>query len=158
MAVTDKVMVNNLCAWPLYFRRANGVGDIRVPANAKSFSMLDIEEVRMQIQLGNKLFIGDDSLQPGDHVRLYIVDDAQRNELFGLTAEESKNTLVLNDESMKELLAISAKKAFNEHLKALVTTDAEKKMVAQLAKDVGGDEILSWKMDAISKIAETAAI
>ena len=38
MELTDKVAINNLCGWALYFKRENGVGDIRIPANAKNFS------------------------------------------------------------------------------------------------------------------------
>ena len=33
MELTDKVLIDNLCSWPLYFRRLNGVGDIRIPEN-----------------------------------------------------------------------------------------------------------------------------
>ena len=50
MELTDKVAINNLCGWALYFKRENGVGDIRIPANAKNFSQLDVAEVQMQIQ------------------------------------------------------------------------------------------------------------
>ena len=49
MELTDKVLINNLCDWALYFRRLNGVGDIRVPARVKNFAMLDVAEVQMQI-------------------------------------------------------------------------------------------------------------
>ena len=52
MELTDKVAINNLCSWALYFKRENGVGDIRIPANAKDFSQLDVAEVQMQIQRG----------------------------------------------------------------------------------------------------------
>lgn len=54
MELTDKVAINNLCGWALYFKRENGVGDIRIPANAKNFSQLDVAEVQMQIQRGTR--------------------------------------------------------------------------------------------------------
>ena len=50
MELTDKVLIDNLCSWPLYFRRLNGVGDIRIPAKVTGFAMLDVAEVQMQIQ------------------------------------------------------------------------------------------------------------
>ena len=27
MELTDKVLINNLCSWPLHFKRLNGMGD-----------------------------------------------------------------------------------------------------------------------------------
>ena len=158
MTLTERVAINSLCSWPLYFKRANGVGDVCVPANAKNFNLLDVEEVRMQIQLNNKLFTGTDPNRPGEHARLLIIDEKVRNELFGLTEEEAKDILVLNAAAVKELLAIKTKKDFHERLQALVTTDAEKKMVVQIAKESGGDDGASWKMEAINALADTATI
>lgn len=83
MELTDKVLIDNLCSWPLYFRRLNGVGDIRIPANVTGFAMLDVAEVQMQIQSGNRMFVGNDPARPGDHARLFIQNDAQRKALFG---------------------------------------------------------------------------
>lgn len=37
---TNNVLVNNLCAWPLYFKRATGMGDVGIPANARKFATL----------------------------------------------------------------------------------------------------------------------
>lgn len=65
MELTDKVAINNLCSWALYFKRENGVGDIRIPANAKNFSQLDVAEVQMQIQRGNPLICRGGQIQSG---------------------------------------------------------------------------------------------
>lgn len=158
MELTDKVLINNLCNWPLHFKRLNGMGDIRVPANAKNFALLDVSEVQMQIQMGNNLFIGNGGEQQGDHARLYIVNDEQRRALLGLDTSPNEDVTVVNAESVTALLAIRTKKEFKERLEALVKTDAEKKMVVKLAKDAGGDEVAAWKMEAISALAETAAL
>jgi len=158
MELTDKVLINNLCDWALYFRRLNGVGDIRVPARVKNFAMLDVAEVQMQIQSGNKLFIGNDEMRPGDHARLFIVDDKQRKELLGYGEETGDDALVLNAESVTKLLAVKKKEDFNRQLEELVKTDAEKKMVVQLAKEAGGDDVAAWKMEAINKLAETTVL
>lgn len=157
MELTDKVLIDNLCSWPLYFRRLNGVGDIRIPAKVTGFAMLDVAEVQMQIQSGNRMFVGNDPSRPGDHARLFIQDDAQRKALFGY-ADTTDDVLVLNADSVRELLAIRQKDEFNARLEALVTNDAEKKMIAQIAKENGGDDVAAWKMDAINKLAESVTL
>lgn len=158
MELTDKVLIDNLCDWPLYFRRLNGMGDIRVPANVKGFAMLDVAEVQMQIQSGNKLFLGSDSTRPGDHARLFISNDAQRKALFGYEDSTDDDVVALNREAVTELLAVRTKKDFNERLQALVKTDAEKKMIAQLAKEAGGEDVAAWKMEAIKELSESVAL
>ena len=150
MELTDKVLIDNLCSWPLYFRRLNGVGDIRIPANVTGFAMLDVAEVQMQIQSGNRMFVGNDPARPGDHARLFIQNDAQRKALFGY-ADTTDDVLVLN-------AALRKKDEFNARLAALVTNDAEKKMIAQIAKENGGDDVAAWKMDAINKLAESVTL
>lgn len=158
MELTDKVAINNLCSWALYFKRENGVGDIRIPANAKNFSQLDVAEVQMQIQRGNPLFVGDGRSNQGDHARLFIVDDKQRKELLGYGEESAQDAVVLNEESVKALLAIRGKDAFHAKLNELVTTPAEKKMIVQIAKECGGDGVAAWKMAAINELADTNTI
>lgn len=156
MLMTDKVAINNLCAWPLYFKRANGVGDITIPANAKNFMLLDVAEVQTQIQLNNPLFVGIGGNQ-GDHARLYIVDDEQRKELLGLE-NNPEGAIILDLESVKALLAIRRKEDFRARLAIMVKTPAEKRMIAQLAKEAGGDDVAAWKMDAINAVADENAV
>jgi hypothetical protein len=156
MELTDKVLINNLCAWPLYFRRLNGVGDVRIPGKAKNFTGVDVAEVQMQIQSGNNLFVGTDGT--GNHARVQIVDEKQRKALLGYDMEGADDAVMLTVETVKELFAIRKKEEFQKRLEALVTTPAEKKMVEQLAHEAGGDEVAAWKMEAISKIAETSAL
>lgn len=157
MELTDKVLIDNLCNWPLYFRRLNGIGDIRIPAKVKGYAMLDVAEVQMQIQSGNRMFVGNDPACPGSHARLYIADESQRKALFGIE-DTVGDVLVLNAETVKQLLAIKKKDEFNARLTALVTNDAEKKMIAEIAKENGGDDVAAWKMDAINKLAESVTL
>lgn len=156
MNLTDKVAINNLCSWPLYFKRANGVGDVTIPANAKNFMLLDFAEVQTQIQLGNPLFIGVAGNQ-GDHARLFIVDDDQRKELLGIEGDTAES-LVLSVDAVRELLAVKRKDEFNKRLTAMVVTPAEKRMIAKLAKEAGGDDVAAWKMDAINAVADENAV
>ena len=88
---TNNVLVNNLCSWPLGFRRLAGQGDIAIPGKARNFPLLSEEEVLAQIQTGNVMFTGTDGM--GNHARIQIVDEAKRKELFGLGDQVALSTL-----------------------------------------------------------------
>jgi hypothetical protein len=151
------VLVDNLCSWDLYFKRAAGNGDIKIPANAKNFPLLKYDEVLLQIQSRNIMFIGTDDENPGSHARIKILDDNLRKELFGIPDETAIAPVVLDVDAVKSLLAIKNKSKFNATLAELVKTDAEKKMVVELAKAAGGDEYEAWKTAAIANIAKGIA-
>ena len=153
---TNTVLVNNLCSWPLSFRRLAGQGDIEIPGNARNYPLLCFEEVMAQIQTGNVMFTGTDNM--GNHARIQIIDEAKRKELFGLSEVETDPPALLNEESVKELLAIRQKGKFNERLAEMVKTDAEKKMLVDLAYKVGAEDSEVWKVDALRKLAETAKV
>ena len=102
------------------------------------------------------MFTGTDGM--GNHARIQIVDEAKRKELFGLGDTEVSAPILLNEESVKELLAIRSKAKFNEQLEAMVKTDAEKRMLVELAFSVGAEDAESWKVDALRKLAETAKV
>ena len=156
MTANNNVLVNNLCSWPLSFWRKAGQGDIEIPANAKNYPLLSFEEVLAQIQTGNKMFTGTDGM--GNHARIKIVNDEQRKQLFGLESVETEDPTLLNLEAVKALLAIRTKAKFNEQLQAMVKTDAEKKMLVELAKQAGSDEAEAWKVDALRELADTSTV
>ena len=156
MTANNNVLVNNLCSWPLSFWRKAGQGDIEIPANAKNYPLLSFEEVMAQIQTGNKMFTGTDGM--GNHARIQIVNDEQRKQLFGLESVETEDPTLLNLEAVKALLAIRTKAKFNEQLQAMVKTDAEKKMLVELAKQAGSDEAEAWKVDALRELADTSTV
>lgn len=145
-----------MCSWPLSFWRKAGQGDIEIPANAKNYPLLSFEEVLAQIQTGNKMFTGTDGM--GNHARIQIVNDEQRKQLFGLESVETEDPTLLNLEAVKALLAIRTKAKFNEQLQAMVKTDAEKKMLVELAKQAGSDEAEAWKVDALRELADTSTV
>ena len=153
---TNNVLVNNLCSWPLNFRRLAGQGDIAIPGNARNFPLLTEGEVLSQIQTGNVMFTGTDGM--GNHARIQIIDEGQRKKLFGLESEEVGAPELLNEESVKELLSIRSKAKFNERMAAMVQTEAEKRMLVELAFKAGADDAESWKVDALRKLADTAKI
>ena len=156
MVTNNNVLVNNLCSWPLSFWRKAGQGDVEIPANAKNWPLLSFEEIQAQIQTGNRMFTGTDGM--GNHARIQIVDDTQRKQLFGLESVETNAPTLLNLEEVSKLLAIRSKAKFHEQLQAMVTTDAEKKMLVELAKQAGSDDAEAWKVDALRELADTAAV
>lgn len=148
------VPVNNLCGWPLYFKRATGQGDVEIPARVKGFQMLSFDEVLAQIQIGNPIFVGTDGM--GGHARVEIIDDEQRKELFGFSDDGTSAPAVLNEESVRDLLAIRSKAKFDDRLNELVKTSAEKKMLVEIAFSVGGENAETWKVDKLRALADTA--
>ena len=84
------------------------------------------------------------------------------NSIFGiheyLVAYKVTTEISTIEESVKELLAIRTKTKFNEQLNAMVKTDAEKRMLVELAFNAGAENAESWKVDALRKLAETAKI
>lgn len=153
---TNNVLVNNLCAWPLYFKRATGQGDITIPANAKSFPLISNDEAVAQIQMGNVMFTGTDGM--GSHARIQIVNDEHRKQLFGIDGVDIDAPELLNMDAVKALLAIRTKAKFHERLNQMVKTDAEKKMLVELAKKAGSDDAEAWKVDALRALADTAGL
>ena len=79
----NNVRVNNLCDWPLYFSRIDGVGSVMIPRKAKNFALLSFDEVQSQIQVDNKMFTGEDGL--GNHARIQIVDERNVVSFLALT-------------------------------------------------------------------------
>ena len=152
----NNVLVNNLNPWPLYFKRATGIGDIMIPAEAKGFPLLSMDEIKTQIQMNNVMFTGTDGM--GSHARIQIIDEEQRKEAFGITGTDVKAPVLLDASAVKELLAIRAKGKFHDRLAELVQTDAEKRMLIDLAYENGAENVEAWKIEELKALADTAKI
>ena len=57
--------------------------------------------------------------------------------------------------AVKALLAIKTKAKFNDQMNKLVKTDAEKRMLVELAFKAGAEDAESWKVDALRELSET---
>lgn len=154
--MANNVLVNNLCSWPLYFNRAEGHGSFMIPANAKGFPLLSMDEIKTQIQMNNPLFVGTDGM--GSHARIQFVNDAERREAFGLGEEVKQEPIILNDASIKELLAIKTKTKFKDKLNQLVHTEAEKRMLVEIAFANGAENAEAWKVDALRELSKDVKI
>lgn len=152
----SNVKINNLCSWPLYFKRYDGQGDIKIPANAKNHQGLTFNEVKLQIQNGNSMFTGTDGM--GAHARIEIADEEQRKKLFEIEGTDIPAPILLTEAAVTELLAIRTKAKFNERLNSLVTTDAEKRCLVEMAFAAGANDAENWKVEALRQLANTAKL
>lgn len=111
-----KVTIKNIAGWEVGFARIEGIGDIRITAEANI--KLARSEIIQQVQNGNRLFTG--VAGDGDHATLFIDDVATRRELG---FEDQK---IFTDDLVKELFSISDLKTFKEELCDRIQTRAEK--------------------------------
>ena len=81
-------------------------------------------------------------------------DEQQRKELFGTDGTDAETPTQLDESAVKALLAIKSKAKFNEQLEKLVKTDAEKRMLVELAFKAGAEDAESWKVDTLRSLAE----
>lgn len=150
--LTDRVSIDNLRNWNLDFRATEANRDISIPASVKGYKQLTVAEIDGQVKMGNLFFVGKDGL--GNNADIKINDPAVVKFVFGEgTDDEVPSETLLTLDSMKELLKTSPKAKFEEGLNKLVTTEAEKKTVIELAKEAGIEEVEGYKKTAIEKIS-----
>ena len=143
----DKIPVDNLCNWALYFPRVDGQGEVKIPANAKNFSLLTFNELQMQVQVRNPMIIGTDEI--GSHARIKIVNPEHYKALFAGDTEIVDPPKILTMDAVKELLNVPTKKNFIKEMETLVQTSAEKKMLVELAKQANAENVEAWKISEI---------
>ena len=125
-----KVAVKNLCEWDLYFNRAEGSGDVRVPS--KGVTRLSRGEIQAQVYNGNKMFTGVD--EQGSHAKLYV-DDKDTRVLLGFESEDGKETQnVITPERVKKILEYKTQKTFEEKIQDEIKLDSEKLLLIEEAK------------------------
>ena len=157
----DKVLVKNLCAWPVYFPRVEGGGDIRIVENGTS--RLTVEEIESQVHANNKMFVGEDGL--GSNARLYIDNKELRVQLDfergADVAEEDEfappvKQKVLTEDIVKKILAIKTQAAFEKRVKEDVVTTAEKAKLVEVAGKTGLND--HKKLTFIEEYAELKVV
>ncbi len=130
----EKITIKNLCDYPLYFHRINGVGDVAMPA--KTSMRIDRGEVISQAQVNNIMFVGEDGI--GSHARIYIEDKPTRIEL-GFENEETPQ-VVISDEKVQAAFKVKTKQAFKKAIEDLAHTYAEKVSLIKSVKKLGLNE------------------
>lgn len=119
----EKITIRNIAGWAVGFTRlADMHGDVSIPANGTT--RLTRNEIIMQVQNGNKLFVGIDSY--GSHATIYIEDAPTRIECDFESADGKRKQNVLTDEKVKQLFDYKTDSAFETNLKKEIVTRAEK--------------------------------
>lgn len=149
-----RVRLTNICPFPLHFRSVIAEGkDIKIPAGAKNWEMLTMEEVRGQVSNGNVFFVGTNGM--GDHARVKIEDEGVRAYMFNIEVEPGVGVPaqeLMDEATIRELLAITPQKAFEEALEKAPLTNSDKKaLVAYVAQHASGD-LQAYKIKAINAL------
>nr|DAF48228.1 MAG TPA: hypothetical protein [Siphoviridae sp. ctJLl6] len=126
----QKVTVRSIAPWTTGFQRVETIGDVTIPANGSV--RLSRSEIIAQVQNGNVLFTGVDSR--GSHATLYIEDEPTRIEVDFDIKEEKITQKVITVDAVKKLFGYKTMKTFEEKLKELVLTRAEKHAIANIIR------------------------
>lgn len=126
----QKVTVRSIAPWTTGFQRIETIGDVTIPANGSV--RLSRSEIIAQVQNGNVLFTGVDSR--GSHATLYIEDEPTRIEVDFDIKEEKITQKVITVDAVKKLFEYKTMKTFEEKLKELVLTRAEKHAIANIIR------------------------
>lgn len=126
----QKVTVRSIAPWTTGFQRVETIGDVTIPANGSV--RLSRSEIIAQVQNGNVLFTGVDSR--GSHATLYIEDEPTRIEVDFDIKEEKITQKVITVDAVKKLFEYKTMKTFEEKLKELVLTRAEKHAIANIVR------------------------
>lgn len=127
----QKVTVKSIASWTTGFKRIESNGDVTIPPRGDV--RLSRSEIISQVQNGNRLFTGID--ERGSHATLFVDDDDTRLELeFDYIGEDEKlhKQNVLTSDSVKKLFALKSMKSFEEKIKELIVTQAEKRALVDI--------------------------
>lgn len=126
----QKVTVRSIAGWPTGFRRIETQGDVTIPQEGTV--RLPRSEIISQIQNGNRLFTGIDSR--GSHATLYVEDKATRLEVEFDSESEKRTQSIISTDIVQKLFSYKTIKTFEEKLKEIVVTRAEKYALTQIIK------------------------
>jgi len=126
----QKVTLKNIAGWTVGFKRIEGDGDVTIPPEGTI--RLSRSEIIAQVQNGNRLLTGIDSR--GSHATVYTDDIPTRVEMDFDIPEDNISQQVLTHDAVKKLFEYKTIKSFEENLRKLVVTRAEKYAIIQIIK------------------------
>ena len=126
----QKVTIKNIAGWTVGFKRIEGDGDVTIPPEGTT--RLSRSEIIAQVQNGNRLLTGTDNR--GSHATVYTDDAPTRVELDFDIPEENITQQVLTADAVKKLFEYKTMKSFEDKLKQMVVTRAEKYAILQIIK------------------------
>ena len=153
LSLSDRVSIDNLCAWTVGFVSEENGKTILMGSNIKNYKRLTLAEVDSQVKIGNIAFCGVDGL--GSHAAFRITDPLVREYVFG----EDISPVQLTVDAVNDLFASKSKKEFHDKLSSLVVTESEKKMIAIMCSDkdlypsVNTDEVPSSMLAEIEAVS-----
>lgn len=153
LSLSDRVSIDNLCAWTVGFVSEENGKTILMGSNIKNYKRLTLAEVDSQVKIGNIAFCGVDGL--GSHAAFRINDPLVREYVFG----EDISPVQLTVDAVNDLFASKSKKEFHDKLSSLVVTESEKKMIAIMCSDkdlyptVNTDEVPSYMLAEIEAVS-----
>lgn len=155
LSLSDRVSIDNLCAWTIGFVSEENGKPIQIDPNIKDYKRLTLAEVDSQVKVGNIAFCGVDGL--GSHAAFRINDPLVRESVFG----EDISPVQLTVDAVNDLLASKNKKEFYDKLSSLVVTESEKKMIAIMCSDkdlypsIDTNEVPSYMLASIEAVSNT---
>lgn len=153
LSLSDRVSIDNLCAWTVGFVSEENGKTILMGSNIKNYKRLTLAEVDSQVKIGNIAFCGVDGL--GSHAAFKINDPLVREYVFG----EDISPVQLTVDAVNDLFASKSKKEFHDKLSSLVVTESEKKMITIMCSDkdlypsVNTDEVPSYMLAEIEAVS-----
>ena len=153
LSLSDRVSIDNLCAWTVGFVSEENGKTILMGSNIKNYKRLTLAEVDSQVKIGNIAFCGVDGL--GSHAAFKINDPLVREYVFG----EDISPVQLTVDAVNDLFASKSKKEFHDKLSSLVVTESEMKMIAIMCSDkdlypsVNTDEVPSYMLAEIEAVS-----
>lgn len=139
----DRVKVDNCYAWDIGFRSSITREDITIPAGAKGYALLTMDQVEEEIMRQNIFFVGLDGL--GDHAGLKICDPDMYKYLF----RTEDKTHHISKDALLEVLKLSGKQKFMDAVAELIATSSEARMCLYFMTDIDWSEYLGWKYDVL---------
>lgn len=139
----DRVRVDNCYAWDIGFRSSVTREDITIPAGAKGYALLTVDQVEEEIMRQNVFFVGTDGL--GDHAGLQICDPDMYKYLF----RTEDKTHHIGKDALLEVLKLSGKQKFMDAVAELIATSSEARMCLYFMADIDWSEYLGWKYDVL---------
>ena len=112
----QQVTVRSIAGWQTGFKRLLTVGDVTIPK--KGVIRLSRNEIISQVHDNNNLFCGIDG--KGNHATFIVDDDATLREI------NFEDAIQFGDDKVKKLFSISDQRTFEDELKRLIVTRAEK--------------------------------
>lgn len=126
----EKVTVRSIAGWTTGFQRIETNGDVTIPP--RGTVRLSRSEIISQVQNGNRLLNGTD--ERGSHATLYIEDKPTRLEVDFDNDEEKVYQQFIDTDVVKKLFDYKTMKTFEEKLKFLVVTRAEKSAIIDIIR------------------------